>query len=251
MKNEEEEGKERKENPWPSSSSSPNKPYEEKEGMKLWGVLLFGLVGATATTFAVGQLRRTVDWVYSQLMNRSSQSWKGGGGGKSFRSSFQEEAWKKYNRRMREEYEEEMERVERIRRMQNVFNRERNKYRRGYESWRENDSSSYHQSFQRDDWYWKKSDTSSSSSSSRARANNYREAPNVNVSYSLSHHYSVLGLDRFRAKPYTEAEIKTAFRSKAKQFHPDQNQHNKDAAEAKFKEVMTSYEAIKNERKTM
>uniref|UniRef100_A0A803Q9G9 J domain-containing protein n=1 Tax=Cannabis sativa TaxID=3483 RepID=A0A803Q9G9_CANSA len=229
MKNEEEEGKERKENPWPSSSSSPNKPYEEKEGMKLWGVLLFGLVGATATTFAVGQLRRTVDWVYSQLMNRSSQSWKGGGGGKSFRSSFQEEAWKKYNRRMREEYEEEMERVERIRRMQNVFNRERNKYRRGYESWRENDSSSYHQSFQRDDW----------------------EAPNVNVSYSLSHHYSVLGLDRFRAKPYTEAEIKTAFRSKAKQFHPDQNQHNKDAAEAKFKEVMTSYEAIKNERKTM
>lgn len=43
-------------------------------------------------------------------MKRSQSSWKGGTGG-SFRSSFQEEAWKRYNRRMQEEYEEEMERV--------------------------------------------------------------------------------------------------------------------------------------------
>lgn len=71
----------------------------------------------------------------------------------------------------------------------------------------------------------------------------------------------------------------TAFQSKAKQFHPDQNQDNKgtmednrhsfsnihlhfllqlapydhcfaEAAEAKFKEVMTSYDAIKLERKS-
>lgn len=34
-----------------------------------------------------------------------------GGTGSSFRSAFQEEAWKRYNRRMQEEYEEEMERV--------------------------------------------------------------------------------------------------------------------------------------------
>ncbi|KAF4346038.1 hypothetical protein CsatB_007791 [Cannabis sativa] len=230
------DGKDRNDNPWPSSPNNPS----QKEDMKLWGVFLFGLIGATVTTFAVGQLRRTVDWFYSQLSR--SQTWKGGSG-KSFRSSFQEEAWKKYNRRMQEEYEEEMERVERIRRMQNVFNRERNKYKRGYDSWREKDYSSYHQHFQRDDWYWK-SDTSF-----RDRRANYREAPRENVSYSLSHHYTVLGLDRFRTKPYTEAEIKTAFRSKAKEFHPDQNQDNIEVAEAKFKEVMTSYEAIKNERK--
>ncbi|XP_062097252.1 uncharacterized protein LOC133803286 isoform X4 [Humulus lupulus] len=221
----EEDGKERKDNPWPSS---PNKPYQETEEMKLWGVFLFGLIGATVTTFALSR----------------SQSLKGGSG-KSFRTSFQEEAWKKYNRQMQEEYEEEMERVERVRRMQNVFNRERNKYKRGYEGWKEKDSSSYHQHFQQDDWYWK-SDTSF-----RDRRANYREAPRENVSYSLSHHDSVLGLDRFRTKPYTEAEIKTAFRTKAKEFHPDQNQDNKEAAETKFKEVMTSYEALKNVRKTI
>ncbi|RXH72915.1 hypothetical protein DVH24_012599 [Malus domestica] len=46
----------------------------------------------------------------------------------------------------------------------------------------------------------------------------------------------------------TTSVSQTAFRTKAKQFHPDQNQNNKEAAEAKFKEVMTSYEAIKKER---
>ncbi|XP_065881605.1 uncharacterized protein [Euphorbia lathyris] len=222
---------------------SPKKPYQEEkdEDMKLWGVFLFGLIGATVTTFAVGQLRRTADWFYTQLRSQSSR--KGGSGG-SFRSTFQEEAWKKYNRRMQEEYEEEMERVERIRRMQSVFNRERNKYKRTYESWRENGSGEYHQHFQRDDWYWK-TDTSF-----RDQRTNFR-APRESASYPLSHHYSVLGLDRSRKAPYTEAEIKKAFRVKAKEFHPDQNQDNKEAAEVKFKEVMVSYEAIKQERKNM
>ena len=40
-----------------------------------------------------------------------SQSTRNGATGSSFRSSFEEEAWKRYNRRMQEEYEEEMERV--------------------------------------------------------------------------------------------------------------------------------------------
>ncbi|KAI4337092.1 hypothetical protein L6164_015546 [Bauhinia variegata] len=203
---------------------------EKPEDMKLWGVLLFGLIGATATTFAVGQLRRTVDWFYAQL-SRSQSSWKGRSSS-SFRKTFQEEAWKKYNKRLQEEYEDEMERVERIRRMQSVFNRERNKYKRSYESWRENDTGAYHQHFQRDDWYWK-ADTSF-----RDRRTNYRDTPRESGSYALSHHYSVLGLDRFRTTPYTDAEIKTAFRTKAKEYHPDQNQDNRVAAEAKFKEVM-------------
>ncbi|GFP91720.1 Dnaj homolog subfamily b member 2 [Phtheirospermum japonicum] len=54
--------------------------------------------------------------------------------------------------------------------------------------------------------------------------------------------------NRLRRKPYTDDEIKLAFRTKAKEFHPDQNQDNKEFAEAKFKEVMVSYEAIKSER---
>ncbi|KAI4316576.1 hypothetical protein L6164_024546 [Bauhinia variegata] len=208
-----------KANPWPSTNEKP-------EDMKLWGVFLFGLIGATATTFA---------------LSRSQSSWKGGSGS-SFRTTFQGEAWKRHNKRLQEEFEEEMERVERIRRMQSVFNRERNKYRRSYQSW-EYGSGAYHQQFQRDDWYWK-ADTSF-----RDHRTNYRDTPRESGSYSLSHHYSVLGLDRFRTTPYTDAEIKTAFRNKAKEYHPDQNQDDRVAAEAKFKEVMSSYEAIKQERK--
>lgn len=232
--------------PWPSKSQQQNQQKQkekekDEEGMRLWGILLFGLIGATATTFAVGQLRRSVDWFYYQL-TRSNSTWKEGTGS-SFRSSFKEEAYKRYQRRMQEEYEEEMERVERIRRMQSVFNRERSKFKRSYESWRENDSGQYHQHFQRDDWYWK-TDTTYKDQRAKSRA-----APRAGGPRLLSHHYSVLGLDRSRTKPYTEDEIKTAFRSKAMEFHPDQNQNNKEAAEVKFKEVMTSYEAIKLERK--
>ncbi|XP_028806972.1 dnaJ homolog subfamily C member 7 homolog [Neltuma alba] len=214
----------KRDNPWPSSNS----PYqgEPEHDAKLWGIFLFGLIGATATTFA---------------MSRSQSPWKGGAG--SFRSSFQEEAWKRYNKRLQEEYEEEMARVERIRRMQSVFNRERNKYKRSYENWSQNDhNGGYRQHFQRDDWYWK------TDASYRDWRTNYREAPRETGSYSLSHHYSVLGLDRFRTTPYTDAEIKTAFRTKAKEYHPDQNQDNREAAEAKFKEVVNSYETIKKER---
>lgn len=124
-------------------------------------------------------------------LSRPQSSWKGASGS-SFRSSFQEEAWKRYNRRMREEYEEEMERVERIRRMQSVFNRERNKYKKSYESWRQNDydNGTYHHHFQRDDWYWK------ADPSYRQQRTNFRQPPRESGSYSLSHHYSVLGLDR-------------------------------------------------------
>ena len=76
--------------------------------------------------------------------------------------------------------------------MQSVFNRERNKYKRGYESWRENGEGAYHQHFQRDDWYWK---TNTSYKYQRA---NSREIPRDRpaASYPLSHHYLVLGLDR-------------------------------------------------------
>ncbi|CAA2955501.1 Chaperone -domain superfamily isoform 1 [Olea europaea subsp. europaea] len=219
-----------------------NRGYQDRqEDRRLWGILIFGLIGATTTVFAVTQLRTTVDWIYTQL-NRSQSSWKCSTG-RSSRTKFQEEAWRRYNHRMQEEYEEEMERVERIRRMQSVFYRERNKFRKSYERWTENDPNAYHQHFRRDDWYWK-ADTSY-----RDKDNNFRETPRASARTSLSHHYSVLGLDRLRTKPYTDDEIKSAFRTKAKEFHPDQNQDNKDFAESKFKEVMTSYEAIKSERK--
>ncbi|KAK6130799.1 hypothetical protein DH2020_035464 [Rehmannia glutinosa] len=280
--NKEEADERKRDNPSPH----PNRGYRDKEeDMRLWGILIFGLIGATVTTFA--ELRYEL----------SQSSWKTGN---SFRNSFQEEARKRYNRRMREEYETEMERVERIRRMQSVFNRERNKSKRRHDNWQQYGPGAYHQHFQRNDWYWKED------ASFRDHGSNFRETPWASASSPLSHHYSVLGLDRMlmgqglgskygvmdlkldsvvqymhavgmlvvfpyilikekfrvfvsnttitstywlRTQPYTDDEIKSAFRAKAKEFHPDQNQDNKEFAEAKFKEVMVSYEAIKSERK--
>lgn len=221
-----------------------NGQKEEVENMRLWGILIFAVIGATATTFAVAQMRRNAEWFSSQY-STSQSSFNGATGGSS-RSSFKDEARRRYARRLKKEYEEELERVERIRRMQSIFNRERNKHRRGYERWREDTSAEYHfyNHFHRDDWYWKTDTTYGSWS-------NYRETHQTPANYSLSHHYAVLGLSRSRTTPYTDDEIKTAFRSKAKQYHPDQHQENKEVAEARFKEVMTSYEAIKSERKNM
>lgn len=213
------------------------KREQDEDGPSIMGVLLFGLIGATATTIAAGRLRTTVDWFYNQLKSRAFSSWVSG----TSSSNRGRNSWSRYNQRMQEEYEEEMERLERIRRMQNVFNRERSKYKKTYEAWRETGPSAY-QHFQRDDWYWK-TDTSY-----KDRHTNRGSTSRVRGNFLLSHHYSVLGLDRSRAAPYSEAEIKTAFRAKAMEYHPDQNQGNKEAAEAKFKEVMVSYEAIKQER---
>jgi len=80
--------------------------------------------------------------------------------------------------------------------MQSVFNRERNKYKRSYESWRGSGPGAYHQHFQREDWYWK-ADTSF-----RDKRTNYQETPRESGNYALSHHYSVLGLDRYSQKSW-------------------------------------------------
>ncbi|KAI4388648.1 hypothetical protein MLD38_000959 [Melastoma candidum] len=220
----------------PSAAASPFQ--EKQESLKLYGALVFGVIGALVTTMAVLQLRRTVDWVYEQVpKSRTSK--------KSFHSAFPEEAWQKYYRKMEVEYTEKMERVARIRRMQRIFMRERNKYKRSYDKWRQNDPNAYtyYEHFEREDWYWR------NDSSFRNNWSNHQETFGAGLSHPMSHHYSVLGLDRTRQAPYTEAEIKSAFRAKAMELHPDLNQNNKEDAEERFKEVLASYEAIKQERK--
>ncbi|KAH9313872.1 hypothetical protein KI387_022499, partial [Taxus chinensis] len=180
----------------------------------------------------VGHARRTIQWFYSE-MNKATR----GASGSQQRNHTGEESWNKYNQRQREawseyqqrnqkaqeKYEEDMERVERIRRMQGVFNRERNKYKRSYEQWHENPSDAYQQqNFQRDDWYWK-----TDKSYQDRKENERKERMRTSGNYTLEHHYEVLGLDTSRAEPYSEAEIKAAFRIKAKEYHPDQNLTNK------------------------
>ena len=68
--------------------------------------------------------------------------------------------------------------------MQSVFNREKNKHRRGYERWSEDSSYAYQQHFERDDWYWK-------------TESNFKEPHRAPANYSLSHHYAILGLSRY------------------------------------------------------
>jgi molecular chaperone DnaJ len=57
-------------------------------------------------------------------------------------------------------------------------------------------------------------------------------------------YYEVLGV----SKTATEQEIKSAFRKKAKEFHPDLNKDNPDAAE-KFKEAQEAYSVLSDESK--
>ena len=74
--------------------------------------------------------------------------------------------------------------------MQSVFNRARSQQNKAYESWKESGPGAY-QHFQRDDWYWK------SDPSYKNHKTNYRSTIKDTGNYAMSHHYSVLGLDRY------------------------------------------------------
>ena len=57
-------------------------------------------------------------------------------------------------------------------------------------------------------------------------------------------YYDVLGVSRSAS----EAEIKKAYRQKAKQYHPDANPNN-PGAEARFKEINEAYEVLRDDDK--
>ena len=58
-------------------------------------------------------------------------------------------------------------------------------------------------------------------------------------------YYEVLGVNRSA----TDDELKKAHRKLAKQYHPDANVDNKEAAEAKFKEAQEAYEVLSDKQK--
>lgn len=58
-------------------------------------------------------------------------------------------------------------------------------------------------------------------------------------------YYKTLGIERTA----TSDEVKKAYRTLAKKYHPDLNRDNKEEAEAKFKEVSEAYEVLIDEKK--
>ena len=58
-------------------------------------------------------------------------------------------------------------------------------------------------------------------------------------------YYALLGI----SKTAGEAEIKSAYRKLAMKHHPDRNQGNKSASEAKFKEINEAYEVLSDPQK--
>ena len=58
-------------------------------------------------------------------------------------------------------------------------------------------------------------------------------------------YYDILGLKKGAGK----ADIKSAYRKAALQWHPDKNQNNKEEAETKFKEINEAYQVLSDDQK--
>lgn len=58
-------------------------------------------------------------------------------------------------------------------------------------------------------------------------------------------YYNELGID----KTASEEQIKKAYKTLAKKYHPDRNPNNKDEAEAKFKKISAAYSVLSDKQK--
>jgi len=79
---------------------------------------------------------------------------------------------------------------------------------------------------------------------------NFRDFESIKAMFFKTgdHAYKILEIE----KTASDTEVKKAFRTMAKKYHPDKVQHmdevHKKGAEAKFKEVQKAYDQIKKER---
>lgn len=145
---------------------------------------------------------------------------------------------------------------ERLRRRQEAFDRERTRIKRNYDSWQERHGDKWDWRWQGSRWEWQGESERAwheeSADNWRRQSQQERQRTTTGAEFSRGtsnrKHYAVLGLDPSRSLPYTEAEVKAAFRAKALEFHPDTNKSNKAEAEKKFHKVMEAYNALKGSK---
>lgn len=84
---------------------------------------------------------------------------------------------------------------------------------------------------------------SSSTTASRHRQNSRQKRGHSAIVYADQDYYSVLGI----SKNADKAAIKSAYRQKARKFHPDVNKE--PGAEDTFKAVSNAYEVLSDDQK--
>ncbi|KAL2653149.1 hypothetical protein R1flu_021277 [Riccia fluitans] len=242
-----------------------SKPDADKAVVGWGSIMMAGFVAA-----AVISLRRRL----TKFQKASSQGNSSGPGTSSRKSTQTQRQTSGYQQYTKEEqqrkawpnfrqdeaeakrlWEEHVEEMERLRRRQEAFERERMRTKRNYESWQERHGDKWEWRWHGNRWEWQGEaerrraaegrdewwrDKYGQKSESRTRS---AAGPSP---LSKGQYYAALGLDVTRSPPYTEAEIKAAFRAKAMEFHPDQNQGNEEAAEEKFRHVMEAYNALRS-----
>lgn len=143
---------------------------------------------------------------------------------------------------------------ERIRRMQEAFAREKGTYSNTYNTWHERHGDKWDWRREGDRWEWKGEEQRQQAQreQDRRRSEERKHATSYDLlkRARLAHHFSILGLDATRPQRYSDADIKAAFRSKALEYHPDQNQGNIQSAEVKFRQLLESYQTLKGQFKS-
>ncbi|BBM99078.1 hypothetical protein MPTK1_1g18520 [Marchantia polymorpha subsp. ruderalis] len=152
-------------------------------------------------------------------------------------------------------WEQHLREMERIRRVQQAFENERRRYRKDYDydPWHETQgrTQTWEWRWEGNRWVWQRHHEQRWNEGDRRWEDEgsqwYRNQTDPHPALKSSRqHYKVLGLDPSRTPPYSDAEIKAAFRAKALEFHPDRNQTNKEEAEEKFRQVMDAYNALRS-----
>ncbi|CAM6104131.1 unnamed protein product [Calypogeia fissa] len=238
-------------------AGDPPPDSRKDKGAIGWGATFVVLCIGAAIVGNILSLRRRLQMFHTY---REGNSAKPGGNARQNTSSQQQ--GRPIFRRVDEAearriWAEHIRQMEMLRRRQEAFDRERMRYKRNYDSWQERHGDKWDWRWQGTRWEWQgeservwqeESADDWRRASQRERQRGSRTGAETMRETSIQQHYIVLGLDPTRARPYTEAEIKAAFRAKALELHPDTNKTNKAEAEKKFLRVMEAYNALKKSK---